>query len=150
MRRFKFRLEELLRIRRHIEHGWEMKLAEATGICARLEGRIRELREDREANTACSLEGILYPLTDLLARGLYAARLEGEIKSAGKELAAGIRERDKVNVAYLAASRDRKVLEKLEERKAAEYYRTQLREEGKALDEIGAGLAVRARTGEKG
>ena len=150
MRSFDFRLEALLRIRRHRERSWELKLAEVSGACILLEGRLRELDEERAAHSACTFDGILYSLPDLLARGAYALRLEKEIAGTRRELEEKRRERVQVNAEYLAASRDRKVLDKLKERRSREYYRSQLKEEGKALDEIGAGMAVRSRLAEKG
>ncbi len=151
MRRFRFRLEELLRIRRYHERTWELRLAEVSGHCVRLEGRLRELASEREANSACSVGGLPYGLSELYARNEYIRRLDAEAKTAKTELEKRMKEREEVNREYLAASRNRKILEKLKERKSEEYYRLQLKEEGKALDEIGAQLRIRsAHTGEKG
>jgi len=151
MRRFRFRLEELLRIRRYHERTWELKLAEVSGHCVRLEGRIKELTAEKETNSACSVGGLPYGLSELYARNEYLRRLDAETAAAKLELGKRLKEREEVNREYLAASKNRKILEKLKERRSEEYYRLQLKEEGKAIDEIGAQLRNRsANTGEKG
>jgi len=150
MRRFNFRLESLLRIRLHRERVREIELARATGACVLLEARLRELREERMEVQSCSFQGIPYPVPVLLARNAYGLRLDGEIAAAEKELEKKLQEREEINREYLAASRDRKVLDKLKERRARESREDRLREEGKALDEIAMGLAVRSRSGERG
>ena len=151
MKRFRFRLEELLRIRRYYERTWEIKLAEASGHCVRLEGLLRELEAERLENTSCSVGGLIYDIAELHVRNEYLRRIDSETRTAKSELERRIKERDEINRQYLIASKNRKILEKLEERKAGEYYKIQLKEEGKALDEIGSQLMIRsAILGEKG
>lgn len=151
MKRFKFRLEELLRIRRYHERTWEIKLAEVVGHCVRIEGVLKELDAERIANSSCSVDGFIYGLSDLYARNEYLRRIDSETKTAKTELEKKLKEREEVNREYLVASKNRKILEKLEERKAEEYYKIQLKEEGKALDEVGSQMKIRsAILGEKG
>jgi flagellar FliJ protein len=144
MRSFKFRLEEFLRIRRHIERNCELKLAKITGRCVLLEGRLRELGEEKVRHGACSVEGILYSITELHARGAYLKRIDHELKETHEELVKRRKEQEKANREYLEAAKNRKVLDKLKERKAAEYYKEQLLDDIKALDEIGANIKIRS------
>jgi flagellar export protein FliJ len=53
-----------------------------------------------------------------------------------EELGPARKKREEVNRSYLAASRARKVLDKLKERRAEEYYEEQRRKEGKTMDEF--------------
>lgn len=149
MKRFDFRLEGLLKIRAHRERVWEVKLAGVTGACVLLEGRIQELREEKLEHSPCSFQGIPYPVSVLLARSAYVRRLEEEILEAERELDTKRREREKINKEYLAASRDRKVLDKLKERRSREHHINCLAEEAKALDEIAMGLAQGSPVGEE-
>jgi flagellar protein FliJ len=143
MHKFRFRLENFLRIKKFSEREWELKLAAATGKCVTLQNRIRDLRDETQRHASCSVEGIMYSLEDLRIRGLYVRRLEKEIEAAEAELVLREEERRKVQEEYLKASRERKVLDKLKERREAEYYKRQLYEESKTLDEIGQTMGLR-------
>jgi flagellar FliJ protein len=144
MRSFKFRLEEFLRIRRHIERNSELKLAEVTGRYILLEGRLKDLGEEKALHGACSVDGVLYGLAELQARGAYLKRIDHDIEGTRRDLAKTEKEKEKANREYLEAAKNRKVLDKLKERKAAEYYKEHLKDDIKALDEIGANLKIRS------
>jgi flagellar FliJ protein len=135
MKRYSFRLERLLALRAYKERMWEMKLAEATGKCVRLENLIRDLREESLEYAGFSSEGLLYSTEDIIARESFRGRLAREILAACGSLEKARAEREEVNRSYLAASRERKVLDKLKERKAEEYYEEERRREGKIMDE---------------
>lgn len=135
MKRYSFRLERLLQLRRYKERQWEMKLAEITGTCVRLENHIRHLQREKDQYAGFSENGVLYPVNEILVRENFRRRLDFELEETGKELELARRKREEVNIAYLAASRDRKVLDKLKERKAEEYYEEQRRQERKIMDE---------------
>jgi flagellar FliJ protein len=120
MKKYKFRLEQLLRIRRYKERVWEMRLAEITGRCVGLEKHIRELEDEKDAYAGFSAGGILYTVEELQCREAFRLRLGQEIAETEKTLEEKRKEREYVNRGYLAASRDRKVLEKLKERRSGE------------------------------
>mgnify|MGYP000865832214 CR=1 FL=1 len=141
MRRFQFRLEQILKIRRYKEREWEMKLARITGICLDLENRIEFKRE--EIKRSFTIKGRGVDVHRLAAGELYRTRLLREIERLTLELEEREREREKVKESYLVASRERKVLDKLSERKEKEYYTHQFREEIKVLDDLAGGVAAR-------
>jgi flagellar FliJ protein len=135
MKRYSFRLERLLTLRRYKERVWEIKLAEATGKCVRLENHIRDMRaESREYAGFCS-DGLMYPAADILAREGFRKRLQIELEQACGALEKARAEREEVNRSWLAASRERKILDKLREREEEEYYGEQRREEAKIMNE---------------
>ncbi|MCL1817648.1 MAG: flagellar export protein FliJ [Spirochaetaceae bacterium] len=136
MTRYKFRLERLLSLRRHTERMWEMRLAEATGACALLENRIRGLREENREYASLSSGGFVFSAAEILARGEFCRRLEHETRAAAARLEEAAAKREEVGRAYREASRARKVLDKLKERKAEEYYEEQRRGESKIMDEM--------------
>ena len=148
MHRFVFRLEGLLRIRRHVEEQCELVLAEVSGRCVRLERSMRDLAAERVGHLACSLDGMLMDFEELRSRTLYLRRLDRDLERARAERARLEVERTKAQAAYFKASRDRKVLDRLKERRSGEYYKKQLYEDSKVLDEVGQNMHGRAKVEE--
>ncbi len=146
MRRFQFRLERFLELRRWKEREWELALARVQGECVRLEQRIEqitaEIGESRLTGFAAAgpvTEAAGRALLDVEAmarRELYVQRLARERERARSALVERRREMEKVRVKYLEASRARKVLDKLRERREAEYYEAQIDEEFKTIDDM--------------
>ncbi len=139
MRRFRFRLEKLLDLRRHTERQWELKLAEATGAVALVQRRISEIGEEMTAGRAERFrETKVASFDTLYANELYLKRLEDELVVKKEELERKMAERAEIQKEYLEHSKKRKVLDKLKERKEEEYYKEQLNEDFKVADEITA------------
>ena len=141
MRRFRFGLEKILKLRMYREREWELKLAEVTGEC----NRLRRVIDDTEAEKRSVLrwrieygEGI----DGWRLAELYVQRLSGRSARAKAELETAERRRAEVQQQYLEASMKRKVLENLKERKAGEYRRIQLQEEIKTIDDINTGRSA--------
>ncbi|MCX7786250.1 MAG: flagellar export protein FliJ [Spirochaetes bacterium] len=148
MRRFSFRLEPFLRIRTYREKTAELELAKAVATCVTLQGHIQDVKRELQANTACSIGGILYDFSDLQARNAYRMWLERDLHLTQERLTIAEIERKKKQEQYLSASRDRKVLEKLKERKAEEYYDEQWNEEFNRMDEIADRFVLQAKMDE--
>ncbi len=144
MRKFRFRLDRLLELRRYREREWELKLATITGRCLLIDQRIQQNRHNivRTIRSRQLSVGRL-DLNSLFACELYMSRMDNEIGSLERELELRERERDEVNQKYLVVSKDRKVLEKLREKKEADYYRGQKKEEFKIADDITTGRSAR-------
>lgn len=136
MKKFKFRLERLLRLRRHIERDWELRLAEAAGRCARVENYIQELKQEKDSCPLFPPENEPFSADSILQNEAYHYRLTQQTAEAEELLVQEKQRREKINAAYVAASRERKVIEKLREKQSREYYKTGFREEGKVLDEV--------------
>ena len=144
MKRFRFRLERLLSLRRHRETEWEQRLAEATGRVVTVQREIG----DRVAEKARALRDQYQGGIDvrrLLSTNEYMRRMDHEIEKEEALLVRFRREREALQEKYLEASRDRKVLERLKDRRAAEYAKLQRVEETKQLDDITSGRAARER-----
>lgn len=135
MKRFQFRLKKLLDIRRYEEREWEIKLAKVTGACINLENRIEN--NYLESRRSLRERAVITDLEWQRALSCYQQRLEQECGSLEKELDHELLARAGVEQKYLAASRKRKALDKLEGKQEAAYFRQQKREEIKALDEMG-------------
>ena len=151
MRRFQFRLERFLELRRWKERQWEIALAKILGECLLLEKRIEEIGVEIGA----SLFGgfIAAGRVDVEAmsrRELYVQRLAVERERARETLVEKRIELEKVRAKYLEAARDRKVLDKLKERRSEEYYEVQIDEEFKTIDDMNTSAAMRRPPGAAG
>jgi len=129
MRKYQFRLERLLEIRKYRELESELKLAAATGECVRLQTEISEMDLARRSTLAQRYEVGGVDLAYLTAAELYMQRLDANTRSNQEELIERERERDAARDEYLAASRDRKVLDRLKEKRETVYRREQLKQE---------------------
>jgi flagellar FliJ protein len=142
MRRFRFRLDRLLAIRRYHEREWELKLAAATlsvletrrGIADAREGISRSLDPDG---------GRLESLA-VLAAEQYRAGMAARMATLAGLLQTRERSLEKVRDDYLEASRRRKTLDKLKERQGEAWRRAQGRQEIAVQNEIGAAQVSRA------
>ena len=146
MRRFQFRLERFLELRRWKEREWEIALARVQGECLLLEQRIDEITAEIGASRLSEYTAPgpgqaggarrRIDVESMARRELYVQRLARERERARAALVERRRELEEVRAKYLEASRDRKVLDKLKERRAAEYYKTQIDEEFKTIDDM--------------
>jgi flagellar FliJ protein len=134
MKRFRFRLAQLLELRAFTERRAELVFAEKAGACALLETRISENVESR-ARTSREMFAEGREIADFLASELYIRRLDAERERLTRELALAEIEREAARTEYLKKRRDREAVDKLRERREAEYYRLAEREETKALDD---------------
>ncbi len=135
MKRFRFRLEKVLEVREYYERLAEMKLSAAAGKCALLERRLVDnAHATREAARQRFAGG--RELYNMRAVELYAQRLASERDRTMKALAMAEVERESARQGYVSASKEKKLLTKLRERREAEYYRSATREEVKILDDL--------------
>jgi len=144
MRRFRFRLEKFLDLRRWKEREREIALAKVLGEVLLLEKRIAEIAEE----IAASLFGEFrrdnrIDVEAMSRRELYAARLSQERKRKREVLTVKQRELEEARARYLEASRERKVLDKLRERREAEYYERAIDEEFKEIDDMNTASSTR-------
>ena len=140
MRRFRFKLERLLELRAYREHEWKIKLGEITGKCVSLKAGIR----DRKKQKSLAFKGRVYG--DILSmRGIdnYISRLMSEMLKLEERLSEAEKIREEVRTDYLKASKKRKVLDKLKEKRGFDFRKEQLSKEIKAADDINTGAAVR-------
>ena len=133
MRRFHFRLEKLLGIRRHKEEKLEIELGKAVSRCISIQQDIDKRTAERSrimGNTGSD------NIQDELVKGAYIYRMEREAERLTGDLAEAEKEKEKAKEKFLAASRDRKVLDKLKERKRSEFNKEQSAEEIKTSDDM--------------
>jgi flagellar protein FliJ len=144
VRAFRFNLEKLLEVRGFYERKAEMILAEKAGRCALLDAKLLELAESR-VRTRAEMYSSGRMLADYQAAEVYMIRLDRDKEKLLKELAQAELERETARVEYVEKRRDREAIDKLKERRQAEYYRLALREETKVLDDLARRPAVGAK-----
>ncbi len=135
MKRFRFKLEHLLRLRSFNERKAELVLAEKAGACALLDAKLTDNME-RRVRTAREMFAPGREIADFRAAELYVLRLDGEREKLALQLAAAEIEREKARGEYVRLHRDREAVDKLRERREVEYYRLAEREETKLLDDM--------------
>jgi len=144
MRRFQFRLERFLELRRWKEREWEIALSKILGECLLLENRILQIGEEIGASRlSIFTDGSRIDIDAMGRRDMFIQRLTTERERTQKRLVERRVEMEKVRVKYLEASKERKVLDKLKERRSGEYYEHQLDEEFKTIDDMNSTAAAR-------
>lgn len=144
MRRFRFRLEKFLELRRWKEREREIALAKVLGEVLLLEKRIAEIGQ----LIGASLFGEFrrenrIDIEAMTRRELYAQRLARERESRQVALVVKRGELEQARARYLEASRDRKVLDKLRERRETEYYEQAVDAEYKEIDDMNTASSTR-------
>ncbi len=148
MRRFRFRLEKFLELRRWKEREREIALAKALGEVLMLEKRIAEIAEQIAASLFGQFRrddrwGTRIDVEAMARRELYAQRLSRERENKRAALVVKRRELEEARAKYLEASKERKVLDKLRERREAEYYEKAIDEEFKEIDDMNTASSTR-------
>jgi flagellar FliJ protein len=144
MRRFQFRLERFLELRRWKEREWELSLAKVLGECLLLERKITEIaREVSTSFLSVFRTGNHIDIDSMMRRELYVQRLARERERTQAALVEKRAELEEVRGKYLEAARARKVLDKLKDRQAAASYERQIDEEFKTIDDINTAATTR-------
>jgi flagellar protein FliJ len=132
---FSFKLEKLLELRGFHERKAEMALAEKAGACAVLNAKLHDVAQSR-SRTKLEMFSSGRMLADYRAAELYVVRLDRDRDKLINLLAQAELECEKALGDYVEKHRARELIDKLKERRQAEYYRAALREETKALDDL--------------
>ena len=149
MKRFRFKLERILALRAYKERDWELKLAGATGKCIQLAREIDDRTRRKAHSTLRSIEERKV-ISDLMQNHLYMSRLDQEMQNMQFQLIEREKEREEIQAAYLEASKDRKVLSNLKEKRSNAYSRERRVEEVKEVDDINTGRAAHKRSQSSG
>ncbi len=144
MKRFRFNLEKLLELRKYDEQKCEIELGRIVSKCTAMEHRIRSIKSDKsEVFLRYNLEASGIEL--LKVSEIYLQRLNSEIRAAEIKLDGYISEKQKIQDKFIESSNKRKILDKLKEKEEDAYYKAQMTEEIKEIDDISIGIALRNR-----
>jgi len=135
MKAFTYSLEKVLRLRKYYEDEAKIELGKAVGVLADLEHRIFATAEEigraqaaqfNPENTAGDMQQYMF----------YLLRLDCNKEQLLKEAAFAEIKVDEARDVFIEASRERKVLDNLKEKRFKEYRKTALAEETKTLDDV--------------
>ena len=135
MKPFSFGLQKILNLRKFHEDEAKIELGRAVGVLADLEGRIFNVGRDR-ARAAASQFSPENSAAMIQQYMFYLIRLDNAKEQLLKEAAMAELKVEEARNIFLEKSRDRKVLDKLKEKRQKEHHREMLAEETKALDDI--------------
>jgi flagellar FliJ protein len=135
MKRFAFNLEKVLSLRKYREQETEIQLGRAIGVLSEIENNIHFVTEERIRSGAQFAENNATVHSYLL----YANRLDIQKEQLIKDSVIAEQKVDEARSVYIEASRDRKVLDNLRDKREAEYKKFVLSEETKVLDDQAAG-----------
>ena len=140
MARFVFQLDGVLRQRKLAEEQKQRDLAVVEAEMTALEAQLRELDQSVQSTTADVRTNHLIGRLDLnflAAHRRYIAATQRKALDLAERMAAVRVRLDAARKALAEAARERKIIEKLRERREAEWKAAQARKEMAALDEIG-------------
>ena len=139
MKQFVFGLEKFLELKKYYEDEAKIELGRAIGILSELEARIRDIAlEQARAEEAQFSPGNSAELIQQYMR--YLLRLENTREQLLKEAALAELKVEEARAAYLEATKERKVLDKLKEKGQEKHRKMVIAEEGKMLDDISSGI----------
>lgn len=139
MRQFQFRLETLLKFRRMQEEQAQVRLAEATALYVAERDRLAALEAELAAHVADYRRTLSEPVTVAVLKTFrdYNDKLKGDISLQHVRVETAAHRRQECLTALEEAARARKLVEKLREKRLAQYQAEALLEEQKLLDELG-------------
>ena len=142
MKPFAFGLEKVLNLRKFYEDEAKIELGRAVGILAELEARILAIAGERIRAAAAQFN----PgngTAQIQQYMFYILRLDNTKEQLLKEAAMAELKVEEAREKFLEASRERKVLDKIKEKRQKEYHKKKLDEETKVLDDISTGVLAR-------
>jgi flagellar FliJ protein len=132
MKKFSFKLEQVLDLRKYREQETQIELGRAIGILTEIEMRITSVAEER-FRTGNQFAGDGATIRTYM---LYINRLDLEKEQLLIDAAQAEQKVEEAREIYLEASRERKVLDELKSKQAANYRKFILTEETKTLDDL--------------
>ncbi|HHU37531.1 MAG TPA: flagellar export protein FliJ [Treponema sp.] len=134
MKRFSFRLEKLLNFRLFREREAEINLGKAISARDALQLELDDIALKRVRTSGERRSQM--PLNELLAIEHYITRLDDTKEKLIEKLVMANIEVEKVREKYISATKNRRVLSKLREKKTTEWKKYVLEEEAAILDDI--------------
>lgn len=142
MKKFAFRLEKVLELRRYKEKEVELRLAAKEGECLQLEHLILALMQ-RNRQAFLERGQSAMDISALLAYDNFSRRMEKEIERNQQLLVQKQMEREVIQREFLEVQKKRKVLDKLKEKKYVAFRQEFKREEIKRLDDLSTAAFLR-------
>ncbi len=135
MKKFKFKLKKLLELRQYKEREAEIALGHAMGELVRIENEIKNIAAKRLDAARLRFESS-QTAAEMRYTDLYILRLDRTTDKLLEEAAKAELKVSEARDIFLEASKEKKILEKLKEKREKDYKKFVLSEEVKAIDEI--------------
>jgi flagellar FliJ protein len=143
MKRFVFKLEKILQLRKHEEDDAKIELGRALGALAAIEGQIRSLAEER-ARSAAAQFSPSHSAAMIQQYMFYLLRLDNRKEGLLKEAALAEQKAEEAREAFRTAFQNRQMLDKLKEKKEKEYKKYREAEENRMIDDMAGNLSRKA------
>jgi flagellar FliJ protein len=143
MKRFVFKLEKILQLRKYEEQEAKIELGRALGALTAVETRIRSLAEER-ARTAAAQFSPSHSAAMIRQYMFYLLRLDNRKEELLKDAALAEQKAEEAREAFKLAFQNRQLLDKLKEKQEKEYKDAQQAEENKMTDDIAGNLRRKA------
>ncbi|MBN2509631.1 MAG: flagellar export protein FliJ [Spirochaetales bacterium] len=147
MKRFHFRLERILELKKYAENQWEIKLGEITGRCEQLKRELRDLVSRRHQVFMARTCGDSLHLS---VSDTYIRRLDMKSRDITRRLDELEIERAGIQEKYLTAAKERKIYDTLKDKQAASFKKEEMRREYMEIDDVNSGAAARRQGGMNG
>jgi len=135
MKAFSYSLEKILKLRKHYEDEAKIELGRAISLLAEIEQKITALVGEIARAQASQFDS-KNTATQMQQYMFYLIRLNSTKEQLLAEAAQAELKVEQAREAFLEASRERQVLDKLKEKRLKEYRKMAFVEETKALDDI--------------
>ena len=136
MARFKFRLEILLRLALNKEEEVKKELASWQKLLIEAQGKLSKIKI--EITMTLVEKSYQKNINEILIHESYLERLREDQKKTESEIEYFKEERDKTIIKLQEAIKERKILEKLKEKKHEQHLFEENQQEQKEMDEIGS------------
>jgi len=138
MKRFRFNLEKVLKLRQYREEEAKIELGKAIGILTEIQNKIvrnaaARVQAGRERFSGLTCAG---GAVSMFAWDGYILRLEHEAERLMEEAAQAELVVEEKRKLYIEASRELKVMEKLKEKRSTEYRKEMLAAQARELDDM--------------
>ncbi len=134
MKRFSFSLQKLLSLREFREKEAEIALGKANSVRDGIQNDLDDVARKR-VGAVYERKGKM-PIQDLLAIEHFITRLDMKKEKLLVDLVAAELVVEKMREKYIVATRDKKIISKLKEKKEAVWHRENLNAEAAVLDDI--------------
>ena len=147
MKKFRYRLEPILKIRSHTEKQRQKEHAVALQQVYRQKEQLSEIDRERERTFEFQRSRLQGPFRthQLLAGSRYLVRLKRDTMTGGELLKGLEREAERKRLQLVEASKQRKIYEKLRERQETKFNQEVEQHERKTLDELAVTTFVHRR-----
>ena len=139
MKKFNFRLEKVLQLRKFREEECKIALGQAISFLNVIDNKIRETAVKHHQAALNRFENP----AEMASWDLYILRLEHEARQLAEQAAQAELVVEEKRALYMEASRELKAMEKLREKRKEEYHKEMEKYEMKEIDEITAARYAR-------